>query len=289
MIHETAISRIGDLLRGRLDAARRAEVIGHLEDCADCRALSDTYVAVAGAFDDLPGSDEHADSAELVELAVDPDRLDPAVRARIETHVKRCPSCAHDLEATRNAEAELAAFTESPQGSGAARAGAARNPWARAAVAAAIVGVALAYPAWRGLSVAPRLEQRLQQLESFSGPVGLVVLEPPQRGAEDPVPTLDVAAAQPAVPLAVVPVLDERVGAETPVLFSILDAAGHRVWSREMSRAVAEGYARDAGVVTFLVPSDLLPEGRYTLQVSTGAEQPPQFAAPFRVRRTAPD
>jgi len=302
--HQDAIARIGDLVRGRLDATSRAEVQAHLEQCQDCRRLSETYVVLAESFgarhDAAP--DAHPSSTEIVNLAVTPEKLSADERADLETHVEQCPACAVELEATREAESEFAAVADVPRADPTAVETAWRHPAVGIAVAASVLLVALAYPVWIGLVEKPRMErelrERIERLETgregaspldWSGPVELTLLQPPLRGASDEIPTIGLVADQPLVPLAIVPAFGEELEASTAIRFTVHAGTGPAIWSEESTRGDVDRYAQSAGVITFLVPAERMPEGEYRLKVSVAGDGRVLFEVPFRVARATAD
>ncbi len=89
MRHEEAIEVLGDRARDELDPATAAAVDAHLTECPSCRGWLDAY-----RFMSEQRSTAHPDPAELTALATRPDSLEPETRARLESHVSRCPECA---------------------------------------------------------------------------------------------------------------------------------------------------------------------------------------------------
>jgi hypothetical protein len=292
MRHEAAVSLIGDLLHGRLSGGTRDELLSHVTSCNECRSLSETYATLSDAWND--DALEHPPSDLIVRYALDDKTLDEDVRDRIAAHLVACELCAAEIEVTSQAEADLAGATPSRQDRPAA---APDRGWLLApALAAAAVLVVLAYPAYLGLFEVPRINDRLAALEAegvlgeapaWAGAVEMAVLRSPVRSTEDEVPTIELAAGQPYVPLAVDPgTLDEYARTEV-VHIDIRDAAGRMTRSWRLDESELRRHVRRARVVTLLVPAADLPPGQLTLSVSRGPDRAePVFDAPFLVKRS---
>jgi len=290
MNHEVAAPMIGDLLHGRLRGETRNEVLSHVTSCEECRGMSETYGLLSEALCDH--GDEHPSAEEIVKYAFAEDQLSPEERDRIAEHVLGCDLCASELETTNQAEAELIAESSPAQDEPATSFD--RRSMLAAAIAAAVVLVVLAYPAYLGLFEVPRIDNRLAALEAetigreasiWSGPLDLNILQAPVRGAGDPIVAVHLAQNQPLALLAVEPgLLEEYVGAGA-VFVDIRDASGRSIWSWEFTESQVLNTA--SGLVTVLVPAENLASGDWTMAVSRGAGRAePVFDAPFRVTRS---
>jgi hypothetical protein len=292
MNHEAAVPLIGELLHGRLSSNIKSEVLAHVTSCDDCRSLSETHAVISEAWHD--DTLEHPPSELIVAYALGEEVLEERVRDRIATHVLACELCAGEIEVTSQAEAELTGDSrpsrERPQETLDRR-------WLIApAIAAAVVLTVLAYPAYLGLFEVPRINNRLAVLEAerthraapawSGGAVEMAVLQSPVRGAGDEIQSIELAANQPYVPLAVVPgTLDEYTGTET-VYFDIRDSDGGLTWSWKLGESELRQRVQRRGVVALFVPSEQLPSGQWTLSVSRGSNRAELvFEAPFSVTR----
>jgi hypothetical protein len=108
---------LADYARGRLDAEGRAGVAAHLEVCAECREMLETYAlleaasARTGADATEAGSpaagdavmDAHLTSAVIAALAVAGPEASPTTDET--RHLGACHACAEDLRAARAANA----------------------------------------------------------------------------------------------------------------------------------------------------------------------------------------
>jgi hypothetical protein len=290
MKHEVAAPMIGDLLHGRLQGETRNEVLTHVTSCEECRSLSETYGLLSEALCDHGG--EHPSADEIVKYAFAEDQLTTEERDRIAEHVLGCDLCASELETTNQAEAELVADSSPAQDEIATSFD--RRSMLAAAVAAAVVLVVLAYPAYLGLFEVPRIDNRLAVLEAerlgreasvWSGPLDLNIFQAPLREAGDEIVAVHLAQDQPQALLAVDPgLLEEYAGAGT-VFVDLRDASGRSTWSWELTENQVMNTAN--GLVTLLVPAEVLASGDWTMSVSRGAGRAePVFDAPFRVTRS---
>lgn len=291
MNHEAAAPLIGELLHGRLSSGIKSEVLDHVTSCDECRSMSETYAVLSEAWSDE--TLEHPSSELIVGYALGEEALDEEVRDRIATHVLACELCAGEIELTSEAEAEL---TRDSRPSRERPTETLDRRWFIApAIAAAVVLAVLAYPAYLGLFEVPRINDRLAVLEAertyraapaWSGAVEMAVLQSPVRGAGDQVQSIELAATQPYVPLAVVPgTLDEYAGTET-VYFDIRDSDGRLTWSWKLGENELRHRVQRGGAVALLVPSEQLPTGQWTLAVSRGPNRAEHvFEAPFGVTR----
>ena len=140
MKHETAIAHVGDLARGRLDEGTRGEVLAHLKECDECRAMSETYLTLAqtfGAGEDQ-SSEQHPGSTDIVRFATEPQELSDTVRVRMERHLGECPTCAMEVEATQGAHWDLRSAAADPASDVVAVSSGGRRAGVEAAIAASI-------------------------------------------------------------------------------------------------------------------------------------------------------
>lgn len=281
MNHQNAAFLIGDLLRGNLTADTKGAVLSHMTACEECKAMAETYLTISEAFlgTSEAAGEQHPSSAAVVDYALRVEGLDEAQRARIAAHLKECPSCAFELDATRRAETELTARPETRDLRETPAPPVRSTSSLRAAIAASIVFAALAYPAYRGVFGAG-------EASSWQGAAAeMVMLQPPLRASQPSVPSIEVAEAQPVVPLAV---LAPRLESERDLLrLSIRDANGSGIWSQELGRREVDRLD-SVGTITLLIPSRNLPDGRYSLDVRVAADRTGEgttFEAPFEVVR----
>jgi hypothetical protein len=290
MNHEVAAPMIGDLLHGRLRGETKTEVLSHVTSCGECKSLSETYGLLSEAL--LDNGLEHPSAEAIVQYAFTEDQLDPDERDRIATHLLGCELCASELEVTSQAEAEILAELSTVKAQDAPRID--RRTRLAPAIAAAVVAIVMAYPAYLGLFEVPRIDNRLASLEAerigrvaanWTGPVDLNILQSPLRNTgNDPV-AIHLAAQQPYVVLTVDPgLLEEYVGTGV-VYLDIRDTSRRSIWSWEFTEQQVVGAVN--GVVAVLVPADELPAGDLTMSVSRGADRAELvFDAPFRVTRS---
>lgn len=189
------------------------------------------------------------------------DRLPESRSEELRTHLSFCPTCAVEAGLARQGKdgTPVAAPDVRPRR---------RFPWRTAApwLAAAAVLLAVSLPLWR-LSLPAR--HRTDVLRSF-------YLEPPQRSPEPALVRVPSASAgfQLVLPIDLDP-------AAYPLRVSILDSAGHIVFSRDDVREIY----RDSFLLIFCARQDF-PDGDYVARVGSAAQQGPAepMPLPFRFR-----
>jgi hypothetical protein len=169
----------------------------------------------------------------------------------------------------------------------------------------------LAYPAFLGLRVLPRvegqmgdLELRTRQLEAesrdqaaslahanealarlgrWSGPLRLFTLTSPVRG-QSVQQTISVDPAAPYVLVSLRPILAGPSSDPDVYRFLILDTTGRDAWKSELTAGEIRRQMRVSGALVFPVVSTLLPPGRYELRVQPQARPgEPILQIPFEV------
>jgi hypothetical protein len=248
-----------------------------MNDCAECSELRSTYVLLAGAVRAAAEPGEHPSSHEIASLVVAPERLDPAERLRIAAHLRACPACTEDADATRRAERALGPGPRRGPAQLVRDLGAVLRP----ALAALLVLTILGYPAYQGLVKLPGAREEVQSLRQANqslrqvqhtgeGPVLLHVLEEPLRAQSAP----RVVAIGPErhVLLAVLPTVDEATPGDVVFVFQILDEGGQAVWSTDIDARQLRQHLQASGVATVRVPTRVLAPGRYRVRL---ASQPP--------------
>jgi hypothetical protein len=216
---------------------------------------------------------------------LDPDwRALPALAA-IGEHVRACPSCASDSALVRRAGSfalgrRLAAWLAGH-----------RTPASLLRPALAVLAVALVYPAYLGLVEYPRLREQSRTIGAGANPLATeppfawtgggvdpLILSPAVRGADVPVPTMRLRPGQPAQPIFI---NREPPPGATRLELTLRDRTGAIVWHIEAP--VAELWNRDSQVIALLVPADRLRAGDYRIEMMSGEQVAPIFAAGFHV------
>jgi len=255
----------------------------------------------------------HPSSREIVAYAMGSRDLDAADLGRVAVHLRGCADCAADVETTRSAE------QRGRRGEGRFLPGlppVAYSPVVSAALAAALVLLILVDPAFLGLhrlpEVAARLdrveqdrvraqaeaESRLRALESDldrrvedavrsalpSGPLEVVFLAPPARGAALP----GMPKIRPRGALLNVGVdldLQDVPPGPGPFVFEIR-AGGTTAWTWTLTRQQIRSYlSSPQGSIIFSIPASQLPPGRYvlTMRPENAPGGTPLFEARFEV------
>jgi hypothetical protein len=241
--HEEAIELLHELQLGRLEDDRRRELEQHLAECEDCQGFVETFHALRGALG-------RAEEEQLPE---------EAARA-LEKHLSVCPSCRGEGAATGDREEAASPPTRPRRAS--------QRRWERVvtAVAAALVLV-LAYPAYVGLfGTAERARSAVE-----GGAVTLQTLRSEVRG-EGVESRVRVEQAQPALLLGVEMAVPQEIRDAESLRFAFHDPEGRRVTEITVRVATARRHILKTGVVTLLVPAEMLPDRVLTLIVTRGEE-----------------
>lgn len=284
MNHETAVHRIGDLLRGRLSKSERRRILEHISGCDECTELSVTHFAIAQAFrevDEQPG--EHPSANALARYAVAPHEVADARRAEIDSHVQQCPTCATEVGLSRFVDTDLDPAGPLVEGR-VATDRRLRSPLVAAAASVALL--LLGFAAYAVLFGAPWARPRPEIVE-WTGPVQLPLLQAPLRDLPNEATEVVLEGTQPVVSLAVVPVVRDGDKPQDVIVFRIRNAAGSLIWTQDLTVDRVRHYAASSGAVTFLVPSVTLPDGRYDLEIRWNRDTAPGALVqmPFVVRR----
>jgi hypothetical protein len=270
MTHEEALALLGDHAQGRLQGERHAALAAHLEGCPVCRQWLEDWRLFGAA---LPAATAHPDSERLALWAADPDRLDPAAWAEVESHLALCRDCAHLVRRTEQALAEArgergagtgralrfwsgrgAAAGEAPPRPEAASARP-RSPWLPALAAAAALAAVSLGALW--LARAGRVP---------AGPVPYVALTGTLRGEES---RLVLGAGDRLAMLGLAVPARLKTAATSPLSLE-LTRRGTVAWrTRLAADAVADAAATGRPLV-LAVPSARLPPGEYTLRLLNG-------------------
>jgi len=277
MTHDEAVLLLTDLLSGRLAPRVRQEVQGHLEGCSECASLVGTHEMLAG---------RHTPVEDLVDLSLQPDRIENARRMRLQAHLDVCDACGAEARLVLKAEREAATDAPGdPRGSGSLLLGAA---------ATALLGLGLS--AYLGLYRIPRLESTIDRLEAVPprriesapqphepGPMVRIQYLPSARRGPGSDAMVSLDPGQPYQYLAVaVPEFEPR-GTYT---VDLTDPEGHQVWSRTVPAEELRRLTKGTPEITLAVPSRALHEGRFVLRLRgpSGPTAGPLLETAFEVR-----
>ncbi|MDX1387708.1 MAG: zf-HC2 domain-containing protein [Acidobacteriota bacterium] len=251
-------------IAGRLEGDARRRVEDHLGSCPECSDLVREWKTIVAGLKE--GGEQlfepHPDSLVLMRF-VKGDEGD--ADGRIARHVETCATCELEVDVWRDQRMNLARFRPSST----------RSTLYRVASAAVAAGLVL------GLGLGVLL--RDTGTADWSGPVDLLTLDGSARG-EDAIPVVSPDPSQPYVPLVLLPSVPTDAGADEGFRFVIVDVDGAEVWRDALTATGIRDRLEGSGVVTFLVPSTMLPPGTYTLifeSAEDGAER--LFETRFRV------
>jgi hypothetical protein len=312
MDHEDAVRLFHGSRRGKLTSRQQADLSAHLAECEECRTLGRVYGVLHIALQAEQAAAEHPSTEEIVAFATHSDSIDERAASRVANHLRSCPSCSSEVEATRESHESITAGGTTSSGRRESTRIWLGHPSKIMAVAASVLVAVLVYPAYLGLVRKPALDRRLAQLEQdgaqldrqvgklqtmldttagelerlrrWGAGVRLNLVSGGTRG-EATRNTFVIRADQLYVAFGLdfelVPGLDE----DSEVRFRIESEGGAAV--RTIQRPVGEVQSdfREAGVVTLLVPRVELPDGAYRIEVSAGegADGPRLLLAEFEV------
>jgi anti-sigma factor RsiW len=286
MTHEEAVEHLYELHFGELDEATRASLEAHLAECPDCRSFEDTYEVLRAALSEShePAAG-HPSPEEIVAHAVGDGSQDPDDRRWIAEHVAACESCEREASLVRRVEARSAADLASSKRRPRPR-GTRRGPWLAVAVAAVGLLAALVYPAYLGVGELLREEPRIP----WSGPIQLQTIRSPLRQGAEPA-RIRIDRESPLVALAVELTVPREVPPSAMLRFEILDSEGRPLSTEELPAKEARAQIRSSGVVTLLVPTASLAEGRVGLRVfrADRPQDPPLLEVSLDVVASPPD
>jgi len=300
----------------------RPDLLEHLSGCARCRDEAPAILATARAIRGLSTSafTGHPSSDRIVAIAMGPGAPGLEVERGVAEHVEGCATCTAEVREVRRAEQKRLSPSRSPRpdlgalvGSpGRALAHLTRRPFPAGVALVTSLGVLiLAYPAFLGLRVLPRvegkmgdLELRTRQLEAesrdltaslaqanealtrlgrWSGPLRLFTLTSPVRGQSEE-QSISVDPAAPHVLVSLRPILTGPLSEPDVYRFLILDTTGREAWASELTAGEMRREMKASGALVFPIASTLLPPGRYELRVlPKGRPREPILQIPFEV------
>lgn len=265
MTHDDVLDHLQALHRGDLDESERRAVETHLAGCGDCRSLSETVRTLQHVTPTGDVDPDHPFADEIVAYALDPGTLHDGDRDWIRTHVRRCRTCAEDLERVVETERRMASDDLDAK-----RTVRRWRPTASAyAIAASLLVALLAYPAYLGLTGAGRSSAGSR---AWTGPFDLPVVGSALRGDSG---THDLIL-EPEVPFVALGV-DVRVPADLRdsdrLRFRIVaeTAPPRDVVAIEMAVEEARRHVRSTGVVTLAVATTRLEAGAHALVVDVAS------------------
>jgi hypothetical protein len=277
---------------GRLEGDPRQGLETHLRECATCPEIVSTWREIVASMrrgaEDLRSP--HPDEMTLRDYAAGGEASRDRSVAR---HVARCASCELEVGAWKARQAGLRPEARPASGRLPVRARPASARMAAGALAVGVIagaGLALvllrpAAPGGAPIGLQPPSSGPIATGPAGSspevtapepvppappdGPLQLLVLSGALRGGER-VPGFRIGPGQPSVLIAVPLELPARAADDDIYLFEIRRAGGEAVWSSELTVAGIRPHLQSAEVITFAVPTDRLPAGRYEMRAIAG-------------------
>lgn len=302
MDHETASELLDQYRAGELDPERRAALDAHLAVCDECRGTLSADHALAAATSRAV----HPSSAEIVAFATSSEQLDENERSILEDHLGGCDLCRAEVSTIRQVEASLSRQAGGGGASPAVRRGRGRARPGRLLLIAAVLVLALAYPAYLGMFRLPAvvrqigelrqenagLEQAVSDLEvrigraddaaRWRGSTPLQILLGAQRDQAS------APAIRQTLPITLLgidtgPLVGVEEGDKLLVEISATEAG--QVIKLALAGADAKRQLAAAGVITLIVPAEDLPPGQYRLRVvlANRPDEPEIYATRFQV------
>lgn len=305
--HEQAAQVLPDYAEGALDPADADALERHVASCVECnenlsllrRIGMEIAESGAAVFDD------HPESARLVDYALVPPQLAEADLARIDAHVKSCPTCSREVASVRSAESSSTSWARSVEEAlRVAAFPATRIP----AFATAVIALFLAYPAYLGVVQLPRVAQERQEAVET---LARLATKPPPLQHEAPAwmggpsATLalagttrsvgDDAHAADAPPIPVVQLRDHQaflpvridfdvsaLGAEPLIVVTLREInSPQQLWRH--SGSAAEFWDPNDEAINLLLPADALHPGTYTLEIAKEGSPAAAYSADFAI------
>jgi hypothetical protein len=295
MDHQTASPLVSDWVRGELDTERAALIERHVAGCRECRDAAEAVRALlveAGRVRLAAAAHPPADT--LARYVAAPGDEPFATLAGVAIHLQGCAPCRDDVALMREASVPgwwrpiRAWFSSVP-------------PPPRAlqpAFAAAVL--LLIVPAWFGIVEAPRqrvesegrvraAEEARVRAEAEVAQITARAKEPPRGGGMSALvlrgatrsaaeaPSVRLRAGQALQPL----LLDAAPPPGASLTVRLLGADGAIVWSASGARE--EFWDEANRLVGVLVPSAALAPGEHRVELLSGPDESPFFAATFRV------
>jgi hypothetical protein len=295
MDHEAASLLLSDWVAHKLTGEIAATVAEHVANCAECRSLGETLVAVRGEVAEHGQAlwSPHPSALDLTRFVTGDDPLETDEYARVGAHLRACPAC--------GMEAHLAREAQLPSAWRWLRAWLPEFMGRRAVpgVAFAALAVMLAYPAYLGLVEYPRQLRLAPQsggesaggthasgtrpaeistptAAEIGGPAAVLILTGEARGGASvlPVARLRVGQTQLSVLIdAAPPKLD-------PVEIELRDQAGRLVW--HIRARGAELWDERQHVMSLAIPVAGLAGNEFMLSLGV-AGRPAEVNRRFRV------
>ena len=287
--HDQAKLHLSDLIHGDLDEPLQAKVLVHVQGCADCAQLRNSYAILrTGIPESERNHREHPSSTELVDHAFDPGRFSGGAGAGILRHLRQCASCTGEWRAVKGAVRHSARkdlirmiFTlREPLW----------TPMRTALATAVVVIVLLGYPSFLGLVRLPQLvddARRSARTDSqqWEGPAEWLLVEGTTRETHGPL-SVELNRSQPYVLLALQPDLPQDARASASYRVEIRDASGRSVWSTDLRASEIDDSLRRFDVVVLPVPVANLSAGLHelTMRSLTEPDVPPLLETSIRIQ-----
>lgn len=288
MDHDCARLELADLVTGRLPAEKAVAVQAHVSECDECRGLVETLRGVERAFafhgEALLG--EHPPAADIERYAVRDRDLPSVAAAAIAAHVRSCDSCRYEVTVTRRVHREteswwgrLLAFLSEPLSG---------NPRMVLVPAAAILLLALVYPAYLGLVRLPQMTRQVGAGQEWHGGVRFLTLAAPRRSGQEPTGEVRLRPGQPFLPVLVEADLDQTPPRPDRIVRVVLRAGDNGAVHWQTDLPAGEIWDPDLGSVSLLLPATSLVPDTYSLTLTwAGGEENPFYFNRFRVREAS--
>ena len=239
-----------------LSAPEALEVKDHVARCKPCADVAATIAAMSATL--RAAAAEHIGVEEMVEWEGGRIHGDAARSARIEVHLAACADCRDDLAALEGRSAQETAARTPPRFTAISRTA------ALSAAAGILLGIGLGAAIWRSKGEPNEADGRSES--SWAGPTVLVLLPRPQRGGESPTLMHRIGGEERVV--FAFPSLDSGFQDQEGLYrFEISGDSLGGVLSQSMSGSDARRHLDAARVITFDLPADRLPPGRYSCRV----------------------
>jgi len=286
--HQVLQEEIPAYIARRLEGDTLRALEAHLADCPECTEKVRTGRALVSAM--RAGGEElfagHPDETTLREYAFGKSGADAGKIAR---HLATCASCELEVSAWKLREESTRRGLAPPGLRAPARAAPSARFHPLSLAAGLLVGVGavlLLRPEFSPRAGAPAVTTPGAPALEWHGAAQLIVLTSPLRG-EALLPAYRLDGNRPFVLFAVQPALADGAPDDATYRFEILGSGPSAIWSSDLTASEIRRHLEVSQVVTFPVPSHLLPPGRYTFQLGgrEAAQAQPLLEIHFEVIR----
>ena len=286
--HEQAAQVLPDYAEGALDPADADALERHVASCVECnenlsllrRIGMEIAESGAAVFDD------HPEGTRLVDYALVSPQLAEADLARIDAHVKSCPTCSREVASVRAAESWSRSWWRGIEDLLRGVIAPAPVP----ALASAFAALLLVYPAYLGVVRLPVVaRERAEAIEALAsreawegGPIATLFLAASTRGEPDShMPVLRLRPHQAFLPIQIDFDMSAWPAEQVAVVTLRELNSPRQLWRH--SGSAAEMWDPSDEAINLLLPADSLGAGTYAMEIAREGASTAEYSARFAV------